>query len=240
MDITNRCFSILLSTIHIYKRRYAHTKAFAFLIILIGQQSDAALVAINEFHYDNTGSDTNEGIELIGVNGTDLNNWSIVLYNGTDQSPYKTINLSSIASINETAFSFWHIPISGIQNGSNDGIALVDDTNSVQDFISYEGGLTAVEGPAKALSSVEIIISENMSTPTNYSLQRIGSVTINGSNLEFSDDDWEAGESTWGLVNQNQLLNQAAVPLPAGLWLMLTGLSFIGAGKLKHKPNSTV
>jgi hypothetical protein len=45
-----------------------------------------ATVFINEFHYDNTGGDTGEFIEIAGPAGTDLTGWSIVLYNGANGS----------------------------------------------------------------------------------------------------------------------------------------------------------
>src|ERR1044071_8966476 len=36
----------------------------------------------NEFHYDNTSTDTNEKIELAFTAGTDLTGWKVYLYNG--------------------------------------------------------------------------------------------------------------------------------------------------------------
>ncbi|MEJ7724882.1 MAG: hypothetical protein WKF64_11300 [Ilumatobacteraceae bacterium] len=40
-------------------------------------------VFINEIHYDNSGTDTGEAIEIAGPAGLDLAGWSLVLYNGT-------------------------------------------------------------------------------------------------------------------------------------------------------------
>src|SRR5215475_6584703 len=40
-------------------------------------------VRFSEIHYDNTGTDTGEAIEISGPAGTDLTGWKIVLYNGT-------------------------------------------------------------------------------------------------------------------------------------------------------------
>ncbi|CAN5695304.1 hypothetical protein BH18ACT3_BH18ACT3_00660 [soil metagenome] len=40
-------------------------------------------VFINEIHYDNSGADTGEAIEIAGPAGLDLAGWSLVLYNGT-------------------------------------------------------------------------------------------------------------------------------------------------------------
>jgi hypothetical protein len=50
------------------------------------------------------------------------------------------------------AFSY---PVNGIQNGSPDGIALVDPGSGVVHFPSYEGTFVAVGGPAGGLTSSE-------------------------------------------------------------------------------------
>lgn len=47
-------------------------------------------VFINEFHYDNTGTDAGEFVEIAGPAGTDLSGWYIVLYNGANGSSYDT------------------------------------------------------------------------------------------------------------------------------------------------------
>ncbi len=39
-------------------------------------------VFINEIHYDNTGTDTGEFVEIAGPAGTDLSGWRLVFYNG--------------------------------------------------------------------------------------------------------------------------------------------------------------
>ncbi|HEY3477197.1 MAG TPA: hypothetical protein VGK56_21455, partial [Anaerolineales bacterium] len=51
-------------------------------------------VFINEIHYDNTGTDAGEAIEIAGPAGTDLTGWSIVLYNGSGGAVYDTDALS--------------------------------------------------------------------------------------------------------------------------------------------------
>src|SRR5512145_530282 len=56
----------------------------------------AISVFINEIHYDNTGTDAGEAIEIAGPAGTDLTGWSIILYNGSDRSAYSTTTLSGL------------------------------------------------------------------------------------------------------------------------------------------------
>ena len=58
-----------------------------------------ASVFINELHYDNSGADTGEAIEIAGSAGTDLNGWSIELYNGNGGTLYNKINLSGTMQI---------------------------------------------------------------------------------------------------------------------------------------------
>ena len=53
-------------------------------------------VFINEIHYDNSGSDTGEGVEIAGPAGTDLANYTITAYNGGNNESYKTLALSGV------------------------------------------------------------------------------------------------------------------------------------------------
>ncbi|MDN5567347.1 MAG: lamin tail domain-containing protein, partial [Paracoccus sp. (in: a-proteobacteria)] len=53
-------------------------------------------IFINEFHYDNAGTDEAEFIEIAGPAGTDLTGWSVVLYNGDNNAMYATLPLSGV------------------------------------------------------------------------------------------------------------------------------------------------
>ena len=66
---------------------------FALAVTLLAPAA-MAQVFINEIHYDNTGTDTGEAIEVAGAAGTDLTGWSLVLYNGNGGAPYNTLTLS--------------------------------------------------------------------------------------------------------------------------------------------------
>jgi len=127
-----------------------------------------------EIHYDNTGTDIFEAIEVEGPAGMDLNGWSIVLYNGNGGATYNTRTLSGTipdfcSGRGVIAFQY---PQDGIQNGSPDGFALVDALGQVVEFLSYEGAFTAVGGPAGGLTSTDIGVVEVTSTPIGRSLQR--------------------------------------------------------------------
>jgi len=173
----------------------------AALALLCSAPVLATDVFINEFHYDNTGTDEGEFIEVAARAGTDLTGWSIVLYNGSGGATYGAVALDGVASDAAAGFGFFVIdfPSNGIQNGSPDGIALVDDNGAVVQFLSYEGSFSAVDGPAAGLTSDDIGVSQSSDTPVGASLQLAGTG-------EFPTDfSWSAFDSaTAGSVNTGQ------------------------------------
>ncbi|SDT71817.1 ExeM/NucH family extracellular endonuclease [Jiangella sp. DSM 45060] len=126
---------------------------------------------ISELHYDNAGADTGEAIEIQADPGTDLTGWQLVLYNGNGGAPYNTRTLSGVVPAAGVVVATY--PTDGIQNGSPDGIALVRPDGTVAEFLSYEGGMTAVGGPANGMAAVDIGVSEASSTPVGQSLQMV-------------------------------------------------------------------
>ena len=133
---------------------------------------------INEFHYDNDGADQGEFIEIAGTAGLDLTGWSVVRYNGANGTPYGTDALSGILANTSNGVGFFviNLPANGLQNGSPDGIALIDNNGGVVQFISYESNpFTATAGPANGQTSVDINVSESGATPVGFSLQLMGS-----------------------------------------------------------------
>ena len=123
-------------------------------------------VRISEFHYDNSGTDTGEAVEISGPAGTDLTGWTLVLYNGasTSLAPYTTTSLTALGPIPATCDTRGVVvvtyPSNGIQNGSPDGLALVNAGGTVIEFLSYEGTFVAASGPAAGLTSTDIGILE--------------------------------------------------------------------------------
>lgn len=170
------------------------------------------MVFINEFHYDNSGTDIGEFIEIAGLAGTDLTGWSLVLYNGSSSvlAPYNTIDLSgNILTDDSNGFGFLtvNLPTNGLQNGSPDGFALVDDAGNVVQFLSYEGSFTAASGPAAGLTSVDIGIQESSSTAVGTSLQLVGT------GASFPDFTWVSAPESPGAVNANQSFGTASGPI---------------------------
>lgn len=152
-----------------------------------------APVFIDEFHYDNPGTDTGEFVEIAGPAGTDLNGYSLVLYNGGDGHPYNTVgllgNIPGASGLGVVVVSY---PSNGIQNGSPDGIALVAPDGSVVQFLSYEGNFRAVGGPANNLQSTDVGVFETGTVAgTSISLVKTPS----------GDTIWQVGPETAGALN---------------------------------------
>ncbi len=160
-----------------------------------------AQVFINEIHYDNDGGDSGEAIEIAGAAGTDVTGWSIVRYNGNGGGSYGTDVLSGVLSDQQGGFGTLLIeyPSNGLQNGSPDGIALVDAANNVVQFLSYEGAFVAADGPAAGMMSIDIGVEEPFNTPVGQSLQ------LTGVGSQASDFTWAAPqENTFCAVNTGQ------------------------------------
>jgi len=192
--------------------------------------SSHASIVINEFDYDQVGSDTAEFIELFnsGNDTVSLENYSIDLINGSNLSVYRSIDLSGFSvSTNDyfvicgdaslvancdysfTSTSGW------IQNGSPDAIGLYDDGNLL-DFVAYEGvmlpytaddALTVEDNNGTTVSVSRFFYNNNA---LDYDL---GCITPGSQNISGSGD---CSMSPVGPVSP--------VPVPAAVWLFSTGL----------------
>jgi len=154
---------------------------------------------INEFHYDNASGDIGEFIEIAGPAGFNLSGYSLVLYNGTGGAPYNTVDLTGVITDQLNGFGVlsFSYPVNGIQNGAPDGIALVGPSGVVE-FISYEGAMVAVGGPAAGFTSVDVAVSES-GTASGTSIARTGH------GFEGQDFGWVlSGDDTPGVVNGGQ------------------------------------
>ena len=174
---------------------------FFICILFYAAQSlaQSTPVFINEIHYDNTGADQDEGIEIAGPAGTDLNGWAVKLYNGSNGSIYGAISLSGTIPDQDNGFGALWFSEAGIQNGAPDGFALIDDSSSVIQFLSYEGSFMAAEGPANSSFSQDIGVSQSGTTPLGSSLQ------LTGIGKYYEDFTWQApATSTTNAFNNNQ------------------------------------
>lgn len=130
-------------------------------------------VFINEFHYDNTGADVGEFVEIAvspGFTGN-LSDIFLLLYNGGNGTVYGTHGLGTFTqgATTTSGHRLFHKSISGIQNGDPDGFAVVNTaTSQVLHFISYEGSFTATAGPAVGMTSTDIGVFQTGSEPVGY------------------------------------------------------------------------
>ena len=163
-------------------------------------------VRLNEFHYDNTGADLNEFLEILvapGYQGTPQE-VEVYLYNGNGGGIYGQHPLTSF-TLEQTLPSghrLYSKLIPRIQNGP-DGIALVVN-NDIVEFVSYEGTVTATEGPANGLTSTDIEVAQSNPVPAPGT----GSLGLNGS-LEWTRF---LNRSTPGQLNDGQLLGPSLIP----------------------------
>ena len=186
--------------------RLAPLSRLALLLAALGLGSAAQgqAVFINEIHYDNAGTDTGEAVEIAGPAGQSLNGWTLVLYNGNGGAPYRTVTLDEpIPNENGSGAGTVAIgfPTNGVQNGSPDGVALVDDLGRVVQFLSYEGSFEAVGGPADGMTSTDIGVEEPNSTPIGQSLQ------LTGTGTDYTDFTWVGPtDASFGSINDGQVL----------------------------------
>jgi len=157
-------------------------------------------VFVNELHYDNSSTDSLEGIEIAGEAGIDLSCYELVLYNGHDSTVYNIVPLSGTIPNQSCGYGTMWFPITGTQNGPADGFALYDICNmAVLQFLSYEGTIIAADGPAMGMTSTDIGINETASTNGGFSLQ------LQGSGTTYNDFTWSGPDSnTYGMVNSAQ------------------------------------
>jgi hypothetical protein len=219
-------------TISASKKGYLKTFYFKNILLSLGvvaaTSTNASTVFINEFHYDNTGSDINEGVEIIGIAGTNLSNWSLQSYNGGSGTVYKTTSLDGSLSNQQNGYGVLSFAVSGLQNGPADALALVNNNNQLIEFISYEGTVLAQDGVAAGQTSVNVGVAQATNTDIGLSIQRIGAGSINS---EFS---WTLDNASFGSVNTGQILS-AAVPLPAPALLFLSALTTLCFPRIKLK-----
>ncbi len=206
-------------------------------LLSISQFSAALPQYINEFHYDNSGADQAEYVEIAGIAGSDLSGWHLDFYNGSNGSIYSSWSLSGV--IDDEGMGFGALSFSGsagLQNGPNDGIALIDNLGSLVQFISYEGSVTGIEGAALGITSEDVGVSENGSVPLGYSLQ------LTGLGSDSDDFTWTSSQSSFGALNVGQSYQQVKqtvsvqnVSEPGQLGLISMVLLGLCVGRRKNK-----
>lgn len=161
-----------------------------------GQRSGGPVssqVFINEFHYDNSGTDSGEFVEVVVAPGFEaaggrLTDVVIELYNGssTTLNTYDSIQLSDFDNFaNPTVRNGYRIYTTeeGLQNGP-DGIAIVIN-GTVTQFISYEGTFTPVEDSAIGMESVDVGVEQSPAFAAG-----VGSIGLIGEGIDSTELAW--------------------------------------------------
>lgn len=183
-------------------------------------------VFINELHYDNAGADKGEFVEVIAPLTSDLSSISLTLYNGSTGAAYSgPFALDTLArGDTSNGYAVFTLDVS-LQNGAPDGLALAQ-AGQVLQFLSYEGVFAATNGVAQGLTSTELGVVEDSSTPLGYSLQ------LAGQGDSYFDFSWQPpATGTPGSVNHGQVLGVgSAVPEPGSsvIWLIAIPGVFCG------------
>ena len=144
-------------------------------------------LTVNEIDYDQVGADTGGFVELFnaGRGTADLGGLALVLVDGVTAAAYRSIPLSGAILAGE----FHVVPVDA-QNGSPDGVALVDTVDRVLvDALSYEG---AIEH-ARIGSSVYDLVEGTALPPSVADSDAVTGSLVrmpDGSDTDDADTDW--------------------------------------------------
>lgn len=203
----------------------------ALLGLISAATASAQAFWINEFHYDNAGTDTGEFVEIVApADFSALASVRLTLYNGGDGSPYGSPHLLSSFTRGSTdsGLTFYSKSIT-LQNGAPDGFAL-DVDGAVQQFVSYEGRFTATAGPAAGRMSTSISFGESEATPVG------ASVGLTGWGRDPSQFVWDTTSSASpGLLNVGQSFSP--VPEPSS-YAVCAGMLLGGFAWMRRRTRS--
>jgi hypothetical protein len=198
---------------------------FLYIFILSANIAFPQNAWINEFHYDNVGTDVGEFVEIVIENpgSYNLSDFQVDLYNGSNGTSYgsETVDNFTVGStVGNFTFYYWEVVI---QNGSPDGFALSYlGSVIIGQFLSYEGPLTATDGPANGLTSTDVLVFEDGTTPVGYSLQ------LGGTGTQYSDFTWNApAPETKGFINNGQSFGSGTISTINVTPSVLSGFSYV-------------
>lgn len=180
---------------------------------------------ISEFHYDNVGADEGEFIEVVFLNPQpgDLSLFRIYIYNGSDSMVHDDRSIEDILPNCELDSCFYVWTKQSLLQNDTEAIALVyvgDPDTSVLEFISYEGVIEALDGPAMGMTSEDVGVVETGTTPVDWSIQLDSTGT------------WITGPATPGSINPIELLTFTGKFLPEEEGVLLEWLT---ASELNNK-----
>lgn len=136
-----------------------------------GTLAASADAFINELHYRNEGKDQAEGVEVAAKAGTLLEGWKLFVYKASG-NVQKYVPLAGTVPDMSNGWGVIFYPMPKFRQ--KPGIALVDCSGFVVEFLSPMISIVAKDGPANNSVSTNIGVQEVENTPPSDSLQRVG------------------------------------------------------------------
>jgi len=189
-----------------FKSNFKTTAMFVLLVFfVVGKGVCQTNAWVNELHYQNTGVDSNEAVEIVIENPGNIQDYEILLYD-SNGSVYdsETVNNFSQGLVSGN-FNFFSWKPSTINNNLG-GIALVYQNALIPgQFLSYGGVITATDGIVSGLTSTNIGVSENNMTSAASSLQ------LRNLGTSYADFTWGTYSSqSFGDLNFIQTFTNSA------------------------------
>jgi hypothetical protein len=158
---------------------------------------------INEIDYRISGFDL-AFVEVAGTSGQNLSGWQIWAYDGATGGNYLMVGLNGTVPDQMAGYGVLSFTMA-LHPALGDGVALVDPSGGVAEFLCYRGTFTAVDGPAAGMTTVDI--DQIIPAASNVSLQRSGEEAIDASDLGWSS----ANISSPGSLNSGELFGNQRV-----------------------------
>jgi hypothetical protein len=124
-------------------------------------------------------TDFNEFVEIEHPWNVPLSGYQLVFCDGLTGRMYTTIPINIVATPPSTGSNgklyivVYASPVTGIEDGLKDGIALYNNnTNEVIEFISYEGSFIARNGVANNIVAVDVNVYEDGNGGVDGSIQK--------------------------------------------------------------------
>jgi hypothetical protein len=191
------------------------------LSAILSSPVTANAVVISEILYDASGTDVgNVFVELYGAPGTDMSGWSLQGINGGNGASYKTVALSGLIPV-DGVFVVGDLLTGGGTNIANADLIVSVDFQNGPDSVRLLNGATLIDAIGYGNFTGQIFAGEGLAAPgpvAGSSLARVNPLFDTDNNFA---DFTVLTSPTPGTVPIT------AVPLPASLYLLGSGLTML-------------
>ena len=159
---------------------------------------------INEFHYDQSGSDTDEFVEIV-VQSKDmftLSDFTLTLYDGATTQAYGSYTVDGFTEgVTVDDYTYYYLDLSNVLQNGTEGLSLSFQSLLLL-FISYEGSFIATDGPASGFTS------EDVGFMQGGGANALSSIHLIGNGDTYTDLSWDEsiGSNTKGGPNTGFIL----------------------------------